>query len=147
MDRTRLEDAWGRHSPSWVEVIDRIVGVLPGVPLRIWQQEVYAENAPYVLNQFVGVEIADIPSIAPPKSTMTPSAQAVQAAESFVRSFRGSRSDLTAAVDRIYASMPVSESESRFTLVDDQQRRQMRKQYDRDIEIIQRRWPGALIRP
>lgn len=138
---------FGRPPPRWTDVLDRLARAAPGVPIRVWRQEDYARAPGPVLSAFLERELAAVPHLPPPPTTMTPSAEAIAEVEPLIRAgaHRVDPATWPQRVNEVYAARPawtgtpfrpIGPAAARFA-----------EAYAADVEAIRRDRPGCLIEP
>ena len=73
----RLERGGG----GWPELMARIERRVPAARLCFWRQESYARDPGAIVAAFLGMPVPDLPALAPPARTRSPSAAALAEAE------------------------------------------------------------------
>ena len=130
--------------PSWVGLIDRLRKAAPKAELRVWLYEDYAAHARELATLFLGVDPGELDVSRRPQGTATPSAAAVAEAEALPRGL--SKEDRAARSAEIYARLPASGPETKFNPFTDEERARLRARYAQDLDEIERRHPGVLVR-
>lgn len=100
--------------PRWTDVVARLRTAWPEASVSVWRYEDYAAHDLAVFNHVTGCTFDKLPSLPRPRSTMTPSEQAVRAAER-----EAGRDDLDimrrkARVAEIYAAAPATKTAATF---------------------------------
>ena len=126
--------------PSWYDLVALIHRSAPGVPLRIWRQEDYRENAQAIMEEVCGLELGPLPDISDPSWTRSPTAEGIRAAEELDR-------DLTMVerrrqVGELYATA----GGERFQPFSEAERSELRNRYAADLARIEREFPGEIMR-
>lgn len=130
--------------PSWVGLIDRLRKAAPRAELRVWLYEDYAAHARELATLFLGVDPGELDVSRRPQGTATPSAAAVAEAEALPRGL--SKEDRAARSAEIYARLPAAGPETKFNPFTDEERARLRDRYAQDLDEIERRYPGVLVR-
>lgn len=128
--------------PSWFELVRRIRGAAPGVPIRIWRQEDYRGNGPAIMEAFCGCSLGELPDVSDPAWTRSPSATAVAEAERLPRGL--SQAERLARVKALFAAS--APDGDRFRPLAEAERRRLRASYDADLARIAEAWPEAMMR-
>lgn len=128
--------------PSWLDLVRQIRAAAPGIPLRIWRQEDYRENAQAIMTEVCGLDLGPLPDISDPSWTRSPSVEGIRAAEAL-----GSALDLDpeARREKVLALYDAAEG-SAFQPFARDQRAALRERYAADLEGIEREFPGAIMR-
>ncbi|WP_333835287.1 hypothetical protein [Rubrimonas sp.] len=124
--------------PCWVEFVDRMTALFPGARLRLWLHEDYRAGAATVLNAMVGDWLADLPEIADPASTRTPSAAAVAQAEQMQPHL--SMAERKAAVDALYQD-DLLRNGAKFMPFSADERARLREAYEAQVAQLRARQP------
>ena len=144
----RRAEVFGRPPPRWSEVIDRIAEATPGVPLRVWRQEDYAVRPRRFAAALLGRKLGTWVRRAPPRTMMTPSAEAIAEVEALFRAGENHRDPdgWRDRVNAIYAARPAitgtpfrpfgPEAEAHFAAA-----------YAADLDAIGHERPGSLVEP
>lgn len=141
----KLRAGLHQNPPSWSAVIARIRAAAPDVPLRVWRQEDYAHHDRAILSEFLGTPLDSLPDLPRPTSTMTPSAEAIAAAEKLSRDV--SPEDWNAQVEALYRQMPADQTHARYMPFDADDIALLKQRYAQDLQEIEAQWPGMLMTP
>lgn len=126
--------------PSWHDLVSQIHRAAPGVPLRIWRQEDYRENAAAIMSEVCGLELGPLPDISDPSWTRSPTVEGIRAAEALDPGL-----SMQARRERVGEIYATAEGE-RFRPFDEAERATLRARYEADLARIERDFPGELMR-
>lgn len=136
---------FAREPPRWADLVERIEASAPGLPLRVWRQEDYAQRPRRFAAALLGRKLGNWVRGLPPRTTMTPSAEAIAEVEAWVA--RGeNRQDPEGWRDRVnalYAARPAAEG-TPFRPFGPEAEARFAAAYEADLAAIRAR-PGCLV--
>lgn len=127
-------------TPSWHDLVTRIHRAAPGVPLRIWRQEDYRENAQAIMASVCGIELGPLPDISDPSWTRSPTAEGIRAAEALDPGL--SMAERRNRVGEVYAAS----GGERYRPFGEAERAELRARYAADLARIEQDFPGEIMR-
>lgn len=71
---------------SWLNTLHRLQAVFPDTPVTVWRYEDYRENSLAILQRVTGTDIAELPVVADPPATRSPSTETVEEMEKLASS-------------------------------------------------------------
>jgi hypothetical protein len=128
--------------PRWTDLIARLRRAAPGARLRVLDYDDYAAHWADFAALVVGRPLPPVAEPPRPQRTMSPSAEAVAAAEALDLPASAER---TGRVRALYAAMPAG-SGSRLAPFDADTAARLRAHHAAELALIDRRHPGMRIR-
>ena len=137
------KDAFLAKPPSWLGMIARMRRIAPGLELRVWRYEDYADHWREIISAFCGCDPGPLPVLPRPSRTMTPCAEAVARAEALdpglpLETWRR-------RVEAIYAEAPTNQASTGYAPLTAAEAAVLRARYDEDVETLGRTSPGTLL--
>jgi hypothetical protein len=134
-----LSELEKKQYPNWLDLIDRLVALLPNLPIQIWTQEDYKYHSSSIIRQFIGTNLPKIPNLPPPIRTKTPSILAISEVEKKLDSINPSVRKWSLICDEIYTSLPPASDSDKYTFLSQDIITSLKENYQKDLsEIIKK---------